>query len=493
MPLPDISRFSTLDAGEWRALGLRLAAIGLHRECVDPVAEIGAGLPPLLRAPLRRWHLARLTGPQASAMRLLLFDDPISAPEAAELLGEPLLGRLLQAGLLAPLDDGRISSTLALGIAGSLYIFSDDLARGGEAVMGAGETTAHLCRAACPGRRVDRALDLGCGAGTVALVLARSAAFVVATDINPRALLLARINAAINGIENIEFRQGDCFQPLAGESFDLIASQPPFVPHPPSARPATYLYGGRRGDELPLRILQAIPAHLTSRGRAVLMVEWPQIDGESTAQRISTALASATDARRLHLRLPPTDPDFHCGMYAAAEEPALGEAFDRAALAWRDHFAAQGIRALRTVCTVIERNPCAPLWSAEIDVPAESASEIHAGAIDSLIACRDLVSLGRDALLDATLRVPAAAVFSREYKAEGDKPRYFVRLPEGLLSARVELGEDSLLLVSLIHQEPTVRAAVEKFAAQRRMPIEDATAQLLPAVEQALHAGIIAP
>ena len=57
------------------------------------------------------------------------------------------------------------------------------------------------------------------------LHLARHADEVVATDLNPRALALARLTFALNGI-GLDLRLGTCTQPVAGERFDLITSQP---------------------------------------------------------------------------------------------------------------------------------------------------------------------------------------------------------------------------------------------------------------------------
>ena len=68
------------------------------------------------------------------------------------------------------------------------------------------------------------------------LSLAAKVDRVIGTDINPRAVALSRINAALNGIGNVEFREGDMFAPVAGETFDLIISQPPFVSTPPGPR-----------------------------------------------------------------------------------------------------------------------------------------------------------------------------------------------------------------------------------------------------------------
>lgn len=419
-------------------------------------------------------------------MRLLVFGDPLSPREAAEVLGTDLRDPLLDAGLLAHRGLG-LASLFPITIAGGLYLLSDDLTQGGDAVMGPSDATANLCRAARPSVPVKRTLDVGCGAGAVGLVLARGAESVVATDINPRALALARINAALNGIGNVEFRLGDCFAPVRGETFDLIVSQPPFVPRPPHSLPAAYLYGGPRGDELPMRIVAGVGEHLAPRGRAVLMVEWPETDGIPVEGRISPA-AGIADARFLHLRFSSGDPDFHCAMYAGAESPELGEAFECRVRLWRDHFEAQGIHSLRTVCTVIERDPDRPPWSATVDLPAEE-TELNAASIDRGIAAHDLVHAERAALLAAELRMPATAVISKEYTPEDAKPRYFVRLDES--AAAVELGEDALLLLSLVHEEPTVAQAIAKFAAHRSLDACTAEDRLLPVVEQALRAGII--
>ena len=62
-------------------------------------------------------------------------------------------------------------------------------------------------------RRVAAALDLGTGCGIQALLAAKHAEHVVATDVNPRALAFAGFNARLNGIDNIEFRLGNGSSP----------------------------------------------------------------------------------------------------------------------------------------------------------------------------------------------------------------------------------------------------------------------------------------
>ena len=84
--------------------------------------------------------------------------------------------------------------------------------------------------AAIAGKTAPRLVDLGTGSGIVAVTLAltRPDAEVSAVDISPAALDVARSNAARLGA-TVRFLAGDWFAPLAGERFDLIVSNPPYV------------------------------------------------------------------------------------------------------------------------------------------------------------------------------------------------------------------------------------------------------------------------
>ena len=86
-----------------------------------------------------------------------------------------------------------------------------------------------LARLASPRARVA---DLGAGSGAIALALAseRPGWRITATDQSAAALTLARQNAERLGLNAIEFRQGDWCDALAGEPYDLILSNPPYIP-----------------------------------------------------------------------------------------------------------------------------------------------------------------------------------------------------------------------------------------------------------------------
>ncbi len=76
-----------------------------------------------------------------------------------------------------------------------------------------------------PGWRV---LDLGCGYGPIGIVASRFVDYVVMTDVNRRAVSIAKKNLKINGVRNAEVRWGgSLYEPVAGEKFDSIITNPP--------------------------------------------------------------------------------------------------------------------------------------------------------------------------------------------------------------------------------------------------------------------------
>lgn len=93
------------------------------------------------------------------------------------------------------------------------------------------ELLVELALARLPADRPLRLADLGTGSGAIALALAheRRNAQVIATDASQAALAVARGNASVLELVNVAFRQGNWLAPLAGERFDLIASNPPYI------------------------------------------------------------------------------------------------------------------------------------------------------------------------------------------------------------------------------------------------------------------------
>ena len=147
------------------------------------------------------------------------------------------------------------------------------------------ERLVELALERLPEGAVDVA-DLGTGTGAIALALAseRPQARVVATDASEAALEVARENARALGLDRIEFRHGHWLAPLAGERFDLIASNPPYIAaedehlHRGDLRhePASALASGADGLDDIRVIARDAPAHLRAGGWLLLEHGWDQ-------------------------------------------------------------------------------------------------------------------------------------------------------------------------------------------------------------------------
>src|SRR3954463_4196192 len=105
MTLPDISRLEALPHDRLRAFGQKLAAIGVTRAAAQPALDAARGISTELRRPAIVHHLRRSAKPAAHALRVFMFDDPVTAAEARAAFGEAL-DELLAAGLVERRGEG---------------------------------------------------------------------------------------------------------------------------------------------------------------------------------------------------------------------------------------------------------------------------------------------------------------------------------------------------------------------------------------------------
>ncbi|ASJ01735.1 HemK2/MTQ2 family protein methyltransferase [Thermococcus gorgonarius] len=145
----------------------------------------------------------------------------------------------------------------------------------------------------------DVALDMGTGTGLIALLMARKARYVLGVDINPIAVKLAKENARLNGINNVEFRLSDLFEDVEGE-FDLITFNAPYLPGEPEQLIDLALVGGESGREVLDRFIDEVPHYLKPGG--VVQIVQSSITGvEETLKRLEKVGLTARVIAKRHI------------------------------------------------------------------------------------------------------------------------------------------------------------------------------------------------
>ncbi|NLE97707.1 MAG: methyltransferase, partial [Propionibacterium sp.] len=232
--------------------------------------------------------LGSATDELATLIRLFILQQPVSADDAAFLPETPYLERadgtaraLVDIRPYGSPDDGASGWAVSDLTPGMDHV---TLPTRTDYVLGISSASTTLAQMTMR-TPVGSALDLGTGCGVQSLHLAKHADRVVATDVNERALKLAGVTAALNDVD-VDFRRGSLFEPVAGERFDLIISNPPYVMSPPSETPLMYRETTFEGDALLRSILRDAPQHLTPGGSLQLLVNWAVVEGTAWEDRV---------------------------------------------------------------------------------------------------------------------------------------------------------------------------------------------------------------
>src|SRR4029077_5460930 len=212
-------------------------------------------------------------------------------------------------------------------------------------------------------RPVRSALDLGTGGGIQAILTARHAERVVATDITERALVFGAFNAALNGVTNIEYRRGSWFAPVEGERFDLVLSNPPYVISPESQ----YIYrdSGMRGDSASEQVVRTAPKFLEEGGYAAIMMSWvvaEPAEADQTASPRRWLEDNGCDAWLLHYRTDdPLTTAANWNEHLAQDPTRYGETVDR----WVAYYRSIGAGGIAFGSVVLRRRSGGTNWLRE--------------------------------------------------------------------------------------------------------------------------------
>ena len=295
--------------------------------------------------------------PIKALARLFLLGDTVPAADLLSTLGVDI-GSLADLGLLA-FGAGQVRSNVCLVPYGDGWFASDFLRQHTEApsdyVMGLGPTTRLLLSLA-PKQRASSVLDLGCGAGWLAMQLHRSGIPATATDISPRAIALARFNERLAGLSGIDWHQGSWFEPLAGHRFDLICSNPPYAQSP--GGPLTFRETAPGSVQPCAHILGQVADYLNPGGIACVLLNWSH-GGPHDWSQAPLEWAPVSGVRRWLFQFDSISPVEYAWRWLRpdprfAEADAAKAELDR----WLAHYAAVGTTSVSSGFIILQR--CEP-------------------------------------------------------------------------------------------------------------------------------------
>ncbi len=445
----------------------------------------------------------------------------VAALASLDILGQDLARGTVHARVSLSIEAGLAAAT-ANNPAGELYILSDlddhlrqrharrhaqrrgDSGHSGtvrdDHVMGVGGATRTLFRTVPKSSlRGQSVLDLGCGNGVLALAAASFGAAVTGTDISARALSFARANTVLNGLEDadITWLEGDLFEPVADQRFDLVISNPPFVITPQRSEPVQYRSAPLRGDALMQQIVTAVPEVLAPGGSAYLLGNWEvhttqpkelfaAIEGwigpELSAWVIARDVVSPAEYAKLWSR-------------DGGALPGTAE-YDKLIGTWLDDFAAREVTAV-VLGWIQLHHPVAGTESVRrfehVTGPAETAAERFTETLQRAWRIgSEVASLDDAALLGTRLTLAPEVSETREYRPGNEHPSKMWLTVSAPLFRSTPVDTATAGIVGACDGELTLGDLCAGFASLYDADAHEVAAQLLPIIRDLAWQGVFA-
>jgi methylase of polypeptide subunit release factors len=414
-----------------------------------------------------------------NAIRLLLLQIPISRDDAVQALGRDGLDALITTGLAREDGDwirirGRIVPAEGLLMSFDGFAVGNDDPHGYVASY---TPTASWLAALTPRRRFGRALDIGTGSGAQALLAARHSGHVIATDLNPRAVAFTALNAALNGIDNLEVRLGSLFEPVAGETFDLITCNAPYVVSPEDRwqyRDAA----GFEADQLSQSVVTGIPKHLNQDGFGCMLVSWLAESEEDPDVRVDSWLQD-NECDCWVLGLSGADPLDHAAgwnEHLSVDAQVYGDALDK----WTAYFEDLGVGWITEGAVLLHKRP-GDVHMIRTDPVDEDELEYAGDQVERVFKALERVAVIDDPgeLLDDRLALVEDARIQQSAGEEGAT----VILEEGTWH-EVEIDDETVEVLVELDGRATLAEAIDRARVPRRR-------STLAEIQELLEVGIL--
>ena len=464
-------------------------------ERIGPLGQAGLGRNSTIAADVA---LDGAMDPLACLVRLFILQQDVPHDAAAKTLD---VDAAAAAGWLA-IDGDRVRALVDIRPYGSPddgasgYLVSD-LTPGldqlttptrPDYVLGASPASLTLAEITIRGT-VHRALDLGTGCGVQSLHLVRHADQVVATDLNPRALELAALGADLSGAR-IDFREGSLFEPVHGERFDLVVSNPPYVMSPPGGERLTYREGDLVADGLVETIVRQAPGHLAPGGSLQLLTNWAILDGVEWQDRLR-GWVEGTGLDCWVVERERLDVFAYIEMWLSDAGLAGSDAWEPEYRRWLAYFRGLGISEvgmgwlLLTAAGRERPHLRFESWPHAVAQPVGDVFAQHRSAVDAALLPLDQLLISRPRLGDVvqeTVGEPGAQ----------DPTHIVLRQRTGLLRA-IKVGTADGAVLGALDGELTLGQVISAVASVLGVEAADVGAQVVPIVRDALLDQLLLP
>lgn len=392
---------------------------------------------------------------------------------------------------------------------GEWWIASDlgELATGGalaeEHVLGVGGASTTLSGLLVQ-RHARATLDLGTGCGIQAMHASRFSDRVVATDVSARALRFARLNLGLNRIGGVELRLGSLYDPVDGERFDRIVSNPPFVITPRRDGVPNYEYrdGGMVGDGLVEAVLRGAAGHLEPGGIAQLLGNWEyRRAGDDLADGLERVTGWLADAGLEYwvVERERQDPGEYAETWIrdGGTRPGTPE-FESLYAAWLDDFAARGVESVGFGYLLLRMPPAdEPARLARAERLHGPLGDVSGGLGAHLVEC--VAAMDRvGALDDAGLRAARVAVADdvteeRHHWPGAEQPTVILLRQGGGFGRTVDAGTGLAALVGAADGELPLGVLSDAIAQLLEVDPVGLWEELGPAVRELVAGGMLRP
>lgn len=424
-------------------------------------------------------------------VRLFLLGSSIKTATLEEALDPGFVTLCFDVGLFERID-GRTAATVSIVPVDDLLFASDAFRKLGTAaardfVLPASTHAAQVLRRITFRDPVGATLDIGTGCGVHALLAARHSDHVIATDVSEGALRYTAFNAILNRIDNVECRNGNLFDPVAGESFDLIVSNPPFVIGPGGE----YVYRDSplELDQFCAALASAAPKHLNDGGHLQMLCEWAGLQDEDWQARIAGWLeSSGCDAWILQTgSVPATE-------YVRLRQSDIQGPDDvPQSPGWVAYLAERNVdRVHAGVITLRKRY--GNNWQQMLAISGD-IGETASFALRRSIDAQDFLQLCDDdaSLLEAVLRIsPKVATEPATVNEAGQPTSVLLRRGDGL-PVVAELDLAVMVFLQQIDGQRTLAEAIARFSEVTETDTKNVQSELVAAARLFVTQGFVEP